>query len=43
MINILTLLLESKRCAIRSWAEICPLTNGKDPRTTWPRASSTGD
>lgn len=32
-VNILTLLLESERCAIRSWAEICDLTYGKDPRT----------
>jgi ferritin-like protein len=32
-VNILTLLLESERCAIRSWIEICDLTFGKDPRT----------
>lgn len=32
-VNILTLLLESERCAIRSWSEICDLTFGKDPRT----------
>lgn len=31
--NILTLLLESERCAIRSWTEICDITFGKDPRT----------
>lgn len=33
VVNILTLLLESERCAIRSWGEICDLTYGKDPRT----------
>jgi ferritin-like protein len=32
-VNILTLLLESERCAIRSWIEICDMTYGKDPRT----------
>ena len=32
-VNILTLLLESERCAIRSWIEICDMTFGKDPRT----------
>ena len=32
-VNILTLLLESERCAIRSWIQICDLTFGKDPRT----------
>lgn len=32
--SILELLLESERCAIRSWQEICDLTaGGKDPRT----------
>src|SRR5213076_3496045 len=31
--NILTVLLEAERCAIRSWSEICDLTFGKDPRT----------
>ena len=31
--NILQLLLESERCAIRSWIEICDMTFGKDPRT----------
>ena len=31
--NILTLLLESERCAIRSWTEVCDMTFGKDPRT----------
>jgi ferritin-like protein len=33
VVNILTLLLESERCAIRSWSEICDMTFGKDPRT----------
>jgi ferritin-like protein len=32
-VNILTLLLESERCAIRSWIQICDMTFGKDPRT----------
>jgi ferritin-like protein len=31
--NILEILLESERCAIRSWIEICDITHGKDPRT----------
>lgn len=31
--DILTVLLESERCAIRSWLEICDTTAGKDPRT----------
>lgn len=31
--NILTLLLESERCAIRSWIAICDMTFAKDPRT----------
>jgi ferritin-like protein len=31
--DILTTLLESERCAIRTWNEICDLTHGKDPRT----------
>src|SRR5579885_2513834 len=31
--NILTVLLEAERCAIRTWSEICELTFGKDPRT----------
>jgi ferritin-like protein len=30
---ILQILLESERCAIRSWIEICDMTFGKDPRT----------
>ena len=32
-VNILTLLLESERCAIRGWSEVCDMTFGKDPRT----------
>lgn len=31
--QILEVLLESERCAIRSWQEICDMTQGKDPRT----------
>jgi ferritin-like protein len=31
--NILVVLLESERCAIRSWIAICDMTFGKDPRT----------
>lgn len=31
--NILQVLLEAERCAIRTWSEICDLTHGKDPRT----------
>ncbi len=31
--NILTMILEAERCAIRTWNEICDLTFGKDPRT----------
>ena len=31
--NILTVLLEAERCAVRTWNEICDLTLGKDPRT----------
>lgn len=31
--NILTVLLEAERCAIRTWSEVCDLTFGKDPRT----------
>lgn len=31
--NILTVLLEAERCAIRTWSEVCDLTVGKDPRT----------
>jgi ferritin-like protein len=32
-VNILTVLLESERCAIRSWSAVCDMTFGKDPRT----------
>src|SRR5437868_10914136 len=31
--NILTVLLEAERCAIRTWSEVCDMTLGKDPRT----------
>lgn len=31
--NILTVLLEAERCAIRTWSEVCDLTFGKDFRT----------
>ena len=31
--DILEVLLEAERCAIRTWSEICDLTLGKDPRT----------
>jgi len=31
--NILVVLLEAERCAIRTWSEVCDLTFGKDPRT----------
>lgn len=31
--NILEVLLEAERCAIRTWSEVCDLTFGKDPRT----------
>jgi ferritin-like protein len=31
--DILQVLLEAERCAIRTWSEICELTFGKDPRT----------
>jgi ferritin-like protein len=31
--NILEVLLEAERCAIRTWSEICDMTRGKDPRT----------
>src|SRR5690349_7930746 len=30
--NILTVLLDAERCAIRTWSEVCDLTFGKDPR-----------
>lgn len=32
-VEILTVLLEAERCAIRTWNEVCDLTLGKDPRT----------
>jgi ferritin-like protein len=31
--QILEVLLEAERCAIRTWSEVCELTFGKDPRT----------
>lgn len=31
--NILEVLLEAERCAIRTWSEICDMTRGADPRT----------
>lgn len=31
--NILEVLLEAERCAIRTWSEVCDMTRGKDPRT----------
>jgi ferritin-like protein len=31
--QILEVLVEAERCAIRTWSEICDLTLGKDPRT----------
>lgn len=31
--DILEILLEAERCAIRTWTEICDMTFGKDPRT----------
>ena len=31
--DILEVLLEAERCAIRTWSEICDITHGKDPRT----------
>jgi len=31
--NILEVLLEAERCAIRTWSEVCDMTQGKDPRT----------
>lgn len=31
--EVLTVLLEAERCAIRTWSEVCDLTFGKDPRT----------
>ena len=31
--NILEVLLEAERCAIRTWSEVCDMTREKDPRT----------
>ncbi|WP_433630764.1 DNA protection during starvation protein [Halomicrococcus sp. NG-SE-24] len=31
--GVLEVLLEAERCAIRTWSEICDMTQGKDPRT----------
>lgn len=31
--QVLEVLMEAERCAIRTWSEICDLTFGKDPRT----------
>lgn len=31
--DILQVLLEAERCAMRTWSEICDITIGKDPRT----------
>lgn len=31
--DILEILLEAERCAVRTWNEVCDLTFGKDPRT----------
>jgi ferritin-like protein len=31
--NILEVLLEAERCAIRTWSEVCDMTRGADPRT----------
>ncbi|ADJ16295.1 DNA protection protein DPS [Halalkalicoccus jeotgali B3] len=31
--NILETLLEAERCAIRTWSEVCDMTQGCDPRT----------
>jgi ferritin-like protein len=31
--NVLEVLLEAERCAIRTWADVCDMTEGKDPRT----------
>lgn len=37
LVNILTLLMESERCAIRSWSAVCDVTLGKDPLHIRPR------
>jgi len=31
--NVLEVLLEAERCAIRTWSEVCDVTRDKDPRT----------
>jgi ferritin-like protein len=31
--DVLEVLLEAERCAIRTWSEVCDMTRGKDPRT----------
>ncbi len=31
--GVLEVLLEAERCAIRTWSEVCDMTQGKDPRT----------
>jgi len=31
--DILEVLLEAERCAIRTWSEVCDMTRGTDPRT----------
>ncbi|MBV8694253.1 MAG: hypothetical protein JO183_02045 [Ktedonobacteraceae bacterium] len=31
--QVLEVLLEAERCAIRTWSEVCDMTFGKDPRT----------
>ncbi|WP_225334845.1 DNA protection during starvation protein [Halomicrobium urmianum] len=31
--NVLEVLLEAERCAIRTWSEVCDMTRGADPRT----------
>ena len=31
--DVLEVLLEAERCAIRTWSEICDMTDGVDPRT----------
>jgi len=33
VVNILTLLIESELCAIRSWSAVCDMTFGKEPLT----------
>ncbi|WP_135533598.1 DNA protection during starvation protein [Halostella pelagica] len=31
--DVLEVLLEAERCAIRTWSEVCDMTHGVDPRT----------